>query len=279
MRRGWPGPARWPWVIRLKFEVERSVFNVLPLPMLRSFLPDAQPGATTLELSGSEARHLVSVRRARLGETIEVLNGRGGVWTTRLAASGRDSASLSVETHRRVPAPDRTVSLAFSLLKGDNSELIVEKATELGASRLIPLFTAHGEVRLDPERAAAKAAKWRTQAVESCKQCGNPWLPEIADPLSFNAWIASLSNFPGWKACAALTDQTHPLSKAVSQARSGGLTDTGTLLAIGPEGDFSPAEYAALFQAGFAPVSLGPLVLRAETAAIAGLVLLLDGLR
>ena len=247
--------------------------------MLRSFLPDANPAASSLELTGNEARHLVSVRRARLGETIEVLNGRGGVWTTTLSAAGRDTATLGIVSFRQFPAPPRPVSLAFSLLKGENSELIVEKATELGAAQIIPLFTAHGEVRLVPERAAAKAAKWRIQAIESCKQCGNPWLPEIADPQNFNAWVASLPNYHGWKACAALTDQTLPLSKALSQARADSLTANGALLAIGPEGDFSAAEYAALFQASFAPVSLGPLVLRAETAAIAGLALLLDGLR
>ncbi len=255
------------------------MFNVLLFSMLRSFLPHADPAARSLELAGNEARHLVSVRRARMGETVEILDGQGGVWTTTLAAAGRDTATLSVETFRRVPAPARPVTLAFAILKGDNSELIIEKATELGAARVFPLFTAHGEVRLDPERAAAKAAKWRATAVESCKQCGNPWLPAVADPQPFNAWIASLPKETAWKAVAALTERTLPVSSALSLARTAGQEGAGALLAIGPEGDFSPAEYAALDTAGFAPVSLGPLVLRAETAAIVGLALLLDGLR
>jgi 16S rRNA (uracil1498-N3)-methyltransferase len=139
-------------------------------------------------------------------------------------------------------------------------DLIVQKAVELGVAAIHPLVTRNTVV----QPGEGKSDKWRRNALEACKQCGQDTLPAIADPLPFDRWLASRSDAPGLKLIASLAPGALPLRETLRHHPG---TIAVTLL-IGPEGDFSPGETAAALAAGFLPISLGPIVLRVETATI-----------
>jgi 16S rRNA (uracil1498-N3)-methyltransferase len=143
----------------------------------------------------------------------------------------------------------------------------VEKAVELGVSRIVPVISDRTIVRLDEEDGVAKAARWSRVAEEAARQCGAAWLPAITPPSSLKACLPALAETaPVF--VAALTPAARPLREALS-ACAGTPPLAGWF--VGPEGDFTAAELDALIQAGAIPVSLGPQVLRAETACLYGL--------
>jgi 16S rRNA (uracil1498-N3)-methyltransferase len=139
-------------------------------------------------------------------------------------------------------------------------DLIVQKAVELGVFAIQPLVTRNTVV----QPGDGKSLKWRRNALEACKQCGQDRLPNIADPLNFDAWLATQSEVAGLKLIASLADGALPLRETLRRHPG---TQAATLL-VGPEGDFSPQESAAAVAVGFIPVSLGEIVLRVETATI-----------
>jgi 16S rRNA (uracil1498-N3)-methyltransferase len=241
--------------------------------MLRVFHPGPwpEPGAA-IHLDADESSHLVRVRRARAGEEVEVLDGRGGVATGTLLEEDTNEARLRVVKITRHSAPAPRL-LAVGLPKGDVFTEIIRQATELGATAVQPLLTTRTEVRLtDDARASRKLERWRATALEACKQSGNPWLPEIHAPMPLAKWLAALPSVvpPGeTKECrlvAALTPAAKPIRERSPLCPSVPLSLRLFVIAIGPEGDFSPAEYTALQTAGFRFVKLPGHVLRVETA-------------
>jgi 16S rRNA (uracil1498-N3)-methyltransferase len=236
--------------------------------MLRVFHPGPWPAqGGELVLPTDESAHLVRVRRARLGEPVELLDGRGGVAAGTLSAADSRAAQVRLTQITRHPAPAPRV-LAVGLPKGDTFVEIIRQATELGATTIQPLLTAHCEVHLAGDRAARKLDRWRATALESCKQSGNPWLPEIHAPMGFTDWIKSLPpKTPNiLHLVAALTPNAQPISQCLSAS-----VPQPLLIAIGPEGDFSPAEYQLFETSGFTPVRLPGHVLRVETACVVAL--------
>lgn len=224
-------------------------------------------------LDAEESHHLVGVRRARVGETVMVLNGQGVCAETSLEEASPKRARLqvrAVSTMLRLHAP---VWLAQAVPLGKTMDLIVQKAAELGAECVVPLFTERSEMRLDAQRSERKVQKWRSCALEAIKQCGNPFIPRVAEPCSVESLLNM--NLPPLRLVCSLEEGTVPLLQALRH-RGG---SQGVALVIGPEGDFSTSEYAALRQGGFIPVTLGPLVLRAETAAIASMAIVAEALR
>jgi 16S rRNA (uracil1498-N3)-methyltransferase len=276
--------------------------------MLRVFHPGPWPVAGgEVVLSADESSHLVRVRRARLGEPVVLLDGRGGVGEGTLAAAEARAARIRLDKITRMPAPPSRV-LAVGLPKGDLFVEIVRSATELGATALQPLLTAHSEVRLDAGRVAHKLDRWRAAALESCKQSGNPWLPEIHAPLELAQWLKTLppKDPNTLHLVAALTPNSIPISQLHTrnakretanpqlQTENRKLETSGSplhapssapstlcpsaplslcpfLICIGPEGDFSPAEYQLFAQSGFTPVRLPGHTLRVETACVVAL--------
>ena len=227
----------------------------------------------SLTLSEEESHHLVSVRRARNGEAVIVLDGRGRSGRGAVVRADPKRAVVeirSVETLERDTPP---IFLAQAMPLGKTMDTIVQKAAELGAAGVVPLITERSELRLDGERTEKKLARWRAAAVEAVKQCGNPFLPEISEPVTLAAFAAG--KLPSTRLVCSLEGRPQSLTDALSRRGAFG----GVVLAIGPEGDFSPAEYAALRQAGFSSVTLGPLVLRSETAALASLAIVSEILR
>ena len=233
--------------------------------MHRCYAPGAslQPG-TTLSIESEEAKHALKVMRLRVGDECEVFDGCGNAAVGRIAATA-GSSSLTLAELRPLPPmpPVAGITLALAIPKGSNMDLIVQKAVEMGVQRIIPLITERTIVRLDAKDAAAKTSKWSRTVLEACKQCGVNTLPIVETPQSYASFLQR-TDLPELKLQCAIVPHARPLRQLLETARTAGLREC--VLLIGPEGDFSPAEYAAAESTGYAPTSLGPIILRVETA-------------
>ncbi|MDF3058408.1 MAG: rRNA methyltransferase [Rariglobus sp.] len=237
----------------------------------RVFAPAPVQG--TISLPPGESHHLVTVNRARAGDTVIAFDGRGTEWTCELTDARKAGATLRVTAlHTRAPLPC-AITLAQALPKGGVMDDIVRHATELGAARIVPLETERTQVHLDGDRSDKKIEKWRIVALEAAKQCGNPFLPEITAVQPLAAFLASdVTRGAQLKLVASLHPGARPLRECTTVFRSEhGCAPATAVWLVGPEGDFSPAEIQAAQAAGFIPVTLGPLVLRCDTAATAAI--------
>ena len=215
-----------------------------------------------LVLIGDESRHLSRAARKRVGDEVEVFDGRGGCVLTRVSAIGKDCVELAVIRAIDRPRPCATLTLLVAPPKGERFDWLVEKATELGVARLVPILAERSTV--DPR--SAKLDRLRRVILEASKQCGRNILMELADPVPWTRAIA---------------DETIPIRLV---ADPGGLDrdawpklDRGEVaLAIGPEGGWTRAELSAADTHGWVRVGLGWTRLRVETAALAASALLLS---
>lgn len=237
--------------------------------MARFYLPPEAWNGSTWELDGDEARHALRVLRLRAGDTCTVFDGAGRAAGVRITSTD-GSTRLAVEPIDILPkpAPIAEITLCQAIPKGGNMELIVQKAVEMGVRRIIPLITERTIVRLSPKEARAKTEKWRRTVLEACKQCGQNTLPHVEPPLAYRDFLAQAS-LPALKLHAALTPDAKPLRNVLEAARAEGARSAALL--VGPEGDFTPEENEAAAIHGFLPVTLGPIVLRVETATFLGL--------
>jgi len=165
------------------------------MPDFRAFwTPDAaDPAAITLD--EDESRHLVAVNRAGSGDTVTVFDGRGTEWICILRQADRRSARLEVRFAQKAKPLPYHITLGQALPKGGGMDAIVRKATELGAARIVPLESERTQVHLGEERSDRKIERWRTAAIEAAKQCGNPWLPEIAAVQGAAAFMESATGY------------------------------------------------------------------------------------
>ncbi|NJR42936.1 MAG: 16S rRNA (uracil(1498)-N(3))-methyltransferase, partial [Akkermansiaceae bacterium] len=225
----------------------------------RFYLPpfDWQENAT---LTGDEARHISQVLRMKAGESIIVFDGQGRRAAAEISTISRERVSLRLAEELPSEKPLPAITLAQAIPKGKNMDLIVQKSVELGISQIQPLVTRYTIV----QPGDGKSEKWRRNALEACKQCGQDTLPDIAEPLTFDRWIGSQAGAPGLKIIASLAPGARPF-RSVLRDHPG--TTAATLL-VGPEGDFSAEETAAALAAGFLPITLGSIVLRVETATL-----------
>ncbi len=238
------------------------------LAMHWCYLADFDP-ATALpdsnyEIRGEEAHHALKVMRLRVGDACEIFNGRGAVARARVTATeGSKTLYLTLdELYEQLPALPE-ITLALSIPKGGNMELIVQKAVELGVSRIIPLQSDRCIVRLKDKERAVKQEKWQRTALEACKQCKACQLPLVEPVQSLESFLQR-GDLPTARLCCALVAQSRPLRAILEPLREQGVRSL--IMLVGPEGDFTPQEYAAIDEAGFAPASLGALILRVETA-------------
>lgn len=248
------------------------------MPDFRAYCPAGEVSPTEIRLSPEESHHLVAVNRCRRGDPVVAFDGHGREWLTECVEANKAAAVLRVR-EARPAAPRRfALTLAQALPKGATMDDIVRQATEVGAARIIPLVSARTQVHLDGDRADKKAAKWRTTAIEAAKQCGNPWLPEIRPIAKLDDFLATANEYD-LRLVASLYAGATTLKKALAlyAARHPHPPHSAVWL-VGPEGDFAPAEVTAAITAGFMPVTLGPLVLRSDTAALYALSILSDAL-
>ncbi len=224
--------------------------------MPRFHLPPSSWNETHF-LEGDEAKHLAQVLRIQPGTSITVFDGQGNQAEARVLNVSKQRVDLLLDLAESNPPPLPEITLAQAIPKGKNMDWIVQKAVELGVSKIQPLVTRHTIA----SPGDSKADKWRRTALEACKQCGQDTIPVIEDPLTFAEWIAKpqdtelrlIASLAGNPQIFRETLQSHPGLQSVT-------------ILIGPEGDFSPEETTAALAAGFIPVTLGDLVLRVETA-------------
>jgi 16S rRNA (uracil1498-N3)-methyltransferase len=231
--------------------------------MRRFYLPPESCKGDELFLTGSEAHHALHVVRVRRGQSLTVLDGAGHEFLCDVQQSDRDKIRLCVrERKTATPLPCR-ITLLQAVPKGKLFEAIVQKATELGAARIVPLMSERVLVHLNKNEAARKAAKWQLVAVEAIKQCGATWLPQVEIPTTPGQFLARKEHFDLALVGSLQPDAKHPqiYFHVPSQPKSAAIW-------VGPEGDFTPAELEAIKASGAHPITLGPLVLRTETAAI-----------
>jgi 16S rRNA (uracil1498-N3)-methyltransferase len=231
----------------------------------RVFLSDELPlEENTFCLEGEASRHLSRVLRVEVGNAVEVLNGRGAIFRTKVVDVNGRVVVLEILESVQVEKPRVAFDLGVSLPKGGKMDEIVRQLTELGVSSISPLFSEHGEVSNVEHRVDAKMEKWSRIATEACKQSGNSWLPAINRPRPFDQWLRDLPS-GGIRLIGCLG--SHALSVS-SLPKS---DTTNIAFAIGPEGGFSVKEEKRAEDAGFVPVRFGPHTMKVETAAICAL--------
>jgi 16S rRNA (uracil1498-N3)-methyltransferase len=238
--------------------------------MPRFYCPVPLATGQTLELPAGAARH-VQVLRLQPGVPITLFNGAGGEFDAVVEHMGRSEVRVRLAQHHRVEREARReVHLAVGVPANERMDWLVEKATELGAASIQPLVAERSVLKLKGERAGKKLAHWQAIAVAACEQCGRNRVPPVHEVLGLAEWMAGLAG--GQPAgtvrlLLSLATQAHPWQSTVP-------ADGPVSLLSGPEGGFGPAEEAAALAAGFVRASLGPRVLRAETAPLVALSLL-----
>ncbi len=235
--------------------------------MHRFYLPPPECRSDHLVLTGSQAHHAADVLRLTAADPVTVLDGAGTELACRIETIARKQVLLEVLGRTTEPPPPWRITLVQAIPKGKLIEAIIEKATELGVARIVPLLSLRVTTRLEGEAVEHKAEKWRQTAVEAIKQCGQRWLPQVEPPMTLPALLAREDAFDLTLVASLQEDSRHlrvyfPAGAARPQT---------IRVWVGPEGDFAPEEMAAIKGAGALPITLGPLVLRSETAAICAL--------
>jgi 16S rRNA (uracil1498-N3)-methyltransferase len=219
-----------------------------------------------LVVEGSAANHITRVLRLRSGDALTVFDGSGGEFGARIEEFRKDAVVVSVEEHRGLERESPlSLTLVQGISRGERMDWIIQKATELGASRIVPVFTKRSVVRLDDKQAERKLQHWRAITVAACEQCGRNRVPELPTPVDFYDVLAPDTS-----------GATRLLLSPSGDLRIDDLgdVDRGITVLIGPEGGLEDVEQEAAIAAGFKAVRLGPRVLRTETAAIAALTII-----
>jgi 16S rRNA (uracil1498-N3)-methyltransferase len=218
-------------------------------------------------IEGAAANHITRVLRLRAGDTISVFNGSGTEFAASIGEFRKESVLVDVQGERAVDRESPlSITLAQGISRGERMDWIIQKATELGTSRIVPLRTERSVVRLDTQQAEKKVQHWRAIAIAACEQCGRNRVPEItlpADPFEF------VRGAGGAGGTGLLLSPAADVS--IDQITVGA---PGVCVLIGPEGGLTETEQAVALRSGFTSVRLGPRVLRTETAAIAAVTLL-----
>ena len=204
--------------------------------------------------------------RQAVGDLFSVFDGHGAEAKARIIEIARDQVRFQILAKASTPQTTHPVWLAQALTKPKSMDLIFQKATELGVSEIIPLQSDHSVSQVDEEKAEAKVDKWRKLTIEAAKQCGQNWLPVVHPPIAPRDFVTGIPR-GAVKLIASLQNEARPLKTALREHLQGLKSGVPIVIMIGPEGDFTAAEIGQARAAGFAPVSLGKIILRAETAA------------
>ncbi len=223
----------------------------------------------TAQLDEAETYHAERVLRLKPGSTITVFDGKGRSAEATIEVFHKKSTSLRLTPSQLTPKPATSITLAQAIPKGNNMDLIVQKAVELGVTGIIPLITARTIVRLrDHEEATRKQERWQSIALEACKQCGQNWMPIVELPCSLEKALEKTKTSE-LRLIASLEKKALPLKNIFSSVEKTAASSlSSATIFIGPEGDFTPEEYDLSGKESCKPISLGPIVLRTETAAL-----------
>jgi len=220
-----------------------------------------------VELDGECSRYVGKVLRARVGDTLQLFNGEGPEWSATITRIRKSSVTLQVGdcVEKAVESPLK-IHLVQGVSRGDRMDFVVQKATELGVKRITPVLTEYGVVKLDAQRAEKRREHWQKVANSACEQSGRTRLPLVDTPLPLKHWFGEK---PASVDAELILTPGAPVALAATPA-----PQTKVCVLVGPEGGFSDIEHEDAALAGFRAVSLGPRVLRTESAAIATLAVL-----
>ena len=235
--------------------------------MHRFFLPPEQWQGKSVVLEGAEAHHGLRVLRLRKGDEITILDGQGRECLCEIESAEKQKIYGRVLGERSHPAPASRITLLQAIPRGKLIENIIQKATELGVHRIVPLLTERVVHRFATKEAEKKRAQWQEVAIEAIKQCGAAWLPRLETPLTPAQFLERKEKFD-LPLVAALPSQNHPRTRFDAFRARHSRQPASVCIWIGPEGDFTPQELRMIQESGALPITLGPLVLRTETAAI-----------
>ena len=219
-------------------------------------------------IEGADARHIGGALRMTPGETLTLCDGRGTDYACTVTAVERERVTLSVDAAAPSSSePSLAVTLYMGLPKGDKMELIIQKAVELGVTAIVPVAMSRCIVKLDGKDAAKKQARWQKIAAEAAGQSGRGIIPVVETPIS---WKQALSRFAAERTLLCYEGGGQPIGTLVTPA------DRAVSLVVGPEGGFDVAEVEAVLQAGGKIATLGPRILRCETAPLAAIAVLME---
>jgi 16S rRNA (uracil1498-N3)-methyltransferase len=244
--------------------------------LTRVFIQGELQSGSVVELPRETGAHLAKVLRARSGDEVVLFNGDGREFTGAVEKVQGSRVSASIGAARMI---DRESPFQLTLVqcvpRGDRMDFIVQKATELGVVRIIPVLSQRSVVRLDEGQAASKQLHWRAVAVSACEQCGRNRLPIVAAPQPLLNYLGALAQ-ANESLRLVLEPERARRTERGAQSIDIAFPQSVSLaeIAIGPEGGFAPEELEAFDLSSFSRVSLGPRVLRTETAAIAAIVVL-----
>ena len=236
--------------------------------MHRFYIAPEQWQPDALVLTGTEAHHCRNVLRLEPTDKVVVFNGQGREITAEILPGDPTDVRLRKLHDAQTPPLRCRITLGQAIPKGKNMDLIVQKAVEIGAAEIAPILSDRTIVRLDEESAASKQAKWQTVAIEAAKQCGQNWLPQVQTPQRLAQFFKDHRCFDLQLIGSLQSDAVH-LKKILEQfSAEHGDRPKNVLMLVGPEGDFTPAELSLARSQGCRPITLGPIVLRVETASI-----------
>jgi len=215
-------------------------------------------------IAGQAAHHLIAVHRHVVGDVIEVVSG-GQVF--RAVITGYSAREVSVELQQQLPSPEPALNVILmqGMTKGDKLEFIIQKAVELGVMRVWPVACSRSVAVIPPAKVTDRVARWQAIAAEAAKQSGRAVVPEISTPLDFSLAVARAR---ASLKIVAYEGEGEGLKQVLQRAAVGQKTDSVACL-VGPEGGLSMEEVKTAVSCGFLPVTLGPRILRTETAALA----------
>lgn len=256
---------------------------------MHRLLVSSEQLASDSPLLPKEAANHLKVVRPKDGEEIELFDGRGRWRKFRVKVESRGFSLLASAPTESSPRPPWTLALFACVTKGSRWDWTIEKATELGATRIVPVVSARTIVRINAGERAAKRERWTRIAEDAARQSDAKWIPEVCEPVAFaeslvlaretTCFAGALTTPPPRPLLSALLDALQSRSPAFAKAAEGKPFPIPRALSVyvGPEGDFTPDELAALLEVA-TPVSFGSTILRAETAAIYGLSVLKSAL-
>jgi len=224
------------------------------------------PNLSSGKFSPEESHHAVDVLRLRSGDSAAIFDGKGTEARVRLTQVSADEVSYETLSTARTPPPSCRIRFGQALIKPVGMDLLIQKLTELGVSEIWPIASERSISKPSGEKRISH--RWESIALSACKQSGQNWLPKIHE-------VGPLDNFlsapnpapPAGRIIGSLQPEAKPLPALLAAVRQVGKPPALDLL-IGPEGDFTPSEIGRARSAGFQPASLGPLVLRSETASL-----------
>lgn len=233
----------------------------------RFHLPAEAWQPESLVLEGDEALHCARVLRKAPGARIEIFDGKGRVAEATITRVSKFSVEAQIEDVKQHDPRCREVHLLAAMIKAEAFEWLLEKAAELGAASVRPVVASRSVVHLDGAQLNKKLYKWRRHMVESAKQCHTPWVPVLDAPSGLVEALERLPE-PSVRLMPALSEHSRRLHEVDFSAAA------PVFVLVGPEGDFTEEEEEKACRQGFQPVSLGQLILRAETASISALAII-----